>query len=99
MSDLVEHQRGAMRRFQTARLRFSRSRKRAPLMTEQLSFEQITRQRRAVDLHQWLGGSARARMDEARERFFSRPRLARNQHIGISGGNAFGHRSRFAHCS
>ena len=71
MRNLVQHQRAAVRSLKPPRFRLTSAGEGAPLVTEQLSLEQVSRQRGAINLHQCLRGARRARVNERREGVFS----------------------------
>jgi hypothetical protein len=97
MRDLVEHDRALLRGFETPRFWLDSTGKSAALKTKELCFEQLTRQRRAIDLHERLCRATRSRMNESGEQVLSYSRLTRNQNVRIGCTHALRETDSLAH--
>jgi hypothetical protein len=87
-----------MCRLESAWLVFSRAGERSALISKELSFQQIGRQRGAVDLYECSSRAFRVRMNKKRERVFTSSGLAGDQYIRVRFGNPFRETNRLAHC-
>ena len=76
LGDFVEEQHAAGGQFNLARLRLLRAGERATLESEELGLEELFRQRRAIDRDERTAPSWRALVDEPRDDFLARARLA-----------------------
>jgi hypothetical protein len=77
--DFVEEQHAAAGLLDTTGLVGHRSCERAALVPEQLGLEQLIRQRRAVDRHERSLAPSRRMVNESRDHFLARARLAGEQ--------------------
>ena len=75
-------------------LRLQRAGERAALEAEQLRFQELGRQRRAIDLHERLVAPRRRRAQRARDELLAGSALATNQHGGVRVGDQ---RDQLAH--
>ena len=91
LADLVEHDRAALGELELADACRAGAGERAALVAEQLAFEQVGRQRRAVDLHERLGPPRRPPVQLARDHFLADAALAAQQHADVAVGHALDH--------
>src|SRR5690606_17338720 len=80
LADLVEEDRAAVGQLEAAHTVPMRPRERALHVPEELAFEQLVRDRRAVDLDQRTLAARAARVDHVRDELLADARLALNQH-------------------
>ena len=66
-------------------------------MAEQLGFEQMLRDRRAIDADEACARAVRARMDVARQHFLAGSGLAGDQHRGFAGRDLLGELDELRH--
>ena len=85
IADLVEEYRTAVRQLEAADALCNGASERAFLVSEQLAFEQACRYSRAVELDEGVRAAKAEIVDRARDQFFSRPRLAVDEHGRIGG--------------
>ena len=85
----VEKQRAAVGELQAADLAAGRAGKRAPLVSEELAFDQRCRKRRQVQAHERPIAARAEVVDGAREHLFARAGLATNQDRGIGRRHGF----------
>src|SRR5262245_56515859 len=97
MRDLVEHDRAFIRRFEAPGLRFGCRSESAAFVTKELGFEQCTRQRRAVDLHEGTRGPRRPGVNERRDRVLAAARLSGDQNVRVGATYALRESNRLAH--
>src|SRR6516162_11330906 len=83
--DLIEKDGPAIRQLEAADALRDGAGKRAPLVSAELAFEQAGRYRRAVELDEGVRAAKAEIVDGAGDQFFSRPRLAMDQHGRIGG--------------
>ena len=76
LADLVEHQRAAVGVFELADARRRGAGERAFFVAEQLAFEQVVGQRRAIHFDERLGAPHRPIVDRARDQFLADAALA-----------------------
>ena len=79
VADFVEEDRAAVRGHELPGLLAHRAGEAPLLVAEQLRFDQLLRNRRAVDLNEGLGTARRPRVERARDQLLARPALARDQ--------------------
>ena len=84
LADLVEEDGPLVGELELARLLAGRSRERAALVAEQLGFEQLARQRRAVDLHERFSAPGRALVYGASDALLAHAALAADEHRYVS---------------
>src|SRR5690606_32926614 len=65
-----------------ARLRGACIRERSALVTEELGFDQVARDRGAVDVHEGAEGTRAIVVDRLRDQLLAGPGLPRDQHVG-----------------
>src|SRR5262249_14401834 len=87
VTDLVEKDRAAIRGFELADLQLVRTSERPPLVPEELALEQLTRHRRAVDLHERAGLTNRRVVNGTSGNVLARAGFAgdENRHIHTCG--------------
>lgn len=83
LTDLIEKERPALRRFESTTPCGDRSGECPAFMTEQLRFDQSFGQGAAIDRDEWLIGARRMGVDGARDHLLARARFARDQNGGI----------------
>ena len=86
-TDFIEEQGAAMGLFESALARLDSTRKGAAFVAEEFGFEQVFRQRRAVELDQRVAGARRVVMDGVSDQFLAGTRLAADQHGRVPLGN------------
>ena len=84
VADFVEEQRAAVRLLESADALLVRAGERALLVAEQLRFEQVLLQRRAVDLDEVARRAQRVVMDGAGDQLLAGARFAADQHGRIA---------------
>ena len=84
LGDLVQKDRAGIGLFELSDAGRRRARERALLVTEQLAFQELGRQRRAIDLHERPLLARRPLMDGARDELFPDTALAANQHGDVA---------------
>ena len=87
LADLVEEDRAEVRLLELADARRRGAGERAFLVAEQLAFEQLRRQRRAVHLDERLVLARRSLMDGARDELLADAALAADQHGDVAVGH------------
>ena len=87
LADLVEKHRPFVRELELARLLLHRAGEGAALEAEELRFEELRRQRRAVDLHEGAMTARRGRVDRARDQLLARAALTTDQHRDVGIGD------------
>ncbi len=90
LADLVEEQRAAVRLDELAGVLFGRAGEGALLVAEQDRFDQVLRQRAAIDGDERLAAAIGAALDGARHQFLADARLAFDQHRNVRFGGALG---------
>ena len=88
IADLVEEQRAAVRELELARLARHRAGKGALLMPEQLGFQQVVGNRRAIDRDKRPVGPIAQRVERAREQLLARAAFPLKQHGGVGARRA-----------
>ena len=83
IADLVQEQRAALGKFETADARAQGPGERAFLMTEQLALQQVRRDGAAIDRHEGVAGAARQLMHMARDHLLAGAGLAQDEHVGV----------------
>ena len=83
VADFVQEQSTAVRLLEAALTLVNRPRERAFLVSEQLRFQQIVRQGRAVQLEQWPAGARRVVVDGASDQLLAGAGFAAHQHRGV----------------
>src|ERR1700704_2837530 len=86
IADLVEKDRAVMRRFELSDLELVRAGEGAPLVPEQLAFEQLARHRRAVDLDVRAGSASGEMMDRPCDQLLAGAGLACDEHGDVDTG-------------
>src|SRR6185369_6541450 len=76
LADFVEEQRAVFRGSDQALVVALGSRERTTSVTEQLAFEELARDSRAVERHEWLFGAGRETVNGARQNFLAGPTFA-----------------------
>ena len=97
LADLVQHDRAALGELELADACRAGAGEGAALVAEQLAFEEVGRQRRAVDLHERLGPPRRPPVQLARDHFLADAALAAQQHADVRVGEALDHRQHRLH--
>src|SRR4029077_7541578 len=85
LAHFVEKEHAFRRQLDLARLRLLRAGERAPLVPEQLGLEELLGQRRAVDRDERAVLPRRGMVNESRDDFLPRARLALEKHRLLSG--------------
>ena len=87
LADLVEEDRALVSRLELAGLRLHGAGEGAALEAEQLGLEQVVRERRAVDLDEWLVAAPRRPAEPARHQLLAGARLATDEHGDVRLGD------------
>ena len=87
VADLVEEERAALGELEAALLPLLRAGERAPLVAEQLGFDQAVGQRRAAHLDERLVGARRVVVDGVRHHLLAGARLAADEDRRVGGGD------------
>src|SRR6185369_5726591 len=88
LADLIEVDRALVRIFELSGLAAMGAGEGALLVTEELGFEELLRDRRAVDLDERPLTASRRRMDRSGDEVLADPALATDQHRGVGVGDA-----------
>ena len=91
LADFVEENRTLVGGLEQTDLVLSGTGKGTPLVAEQFAFEQIFRQRAAVDRQKTIVGAFRGEMNRARDQFLAGARFAGDQHARIGARDFFHH--------
>src|SRR5687767_8351508 len=86
LANLVEKDSAAVGDLEPALLERMRAGERAPLVAEELAFEERLGQRRAVDGDEWTARPMAVLVNGARGQFLSRTGLPADQHRAVGGG-------------
>src|SRR5208337_4863751 len=97
IGDFVEKDGAAVRRLQAARLIFDGPGKRAFYMAEEFTFEQLVRERGAVDNDKGAFAAQAPVVNLAGKNIFPGPALTGQKNCCFAGGNAFGVVQQAAH--
>ena len=97
VADFVEKQRALVGQLEFSGLAPGRAGKRALLVSEQFAFEQIFRNRRAVDFDEGAGGALRMLVNGAGDQIFSDAAFAAEQHGGVGRRHALDQREHGLH--
>ena len=97
VADFVEKQSSLVGQFELSRLAAGRAGECAFLVTEQFAFQQILRNRRAVDFDERSGCPARFLMDGARHQVFAHSAFAAQQNGGVGRSHPFHRGQHFLH--
>ena len=87
VADFVQEQRAAIGLLQLADLVFQRAGEAALAMAEQLAFDQLFGNRRAVHFDEGLAGARAGGVNRVRDQFLAGAALAENQHAAVGGGH------------
>ncbi len=91
VADLVEHHRALLRELELADARLPGAGEGAAFVAEQLAFQQVRRQRRAVHLHERPGPSRRPPVHLAGDHVLADAAFAPQQHADVAVGDAVHH--------
>ena len=97
LADLVEEHRPVIGELELAGLVLDGAGERAALEAEELRFEQLGRQRRAIDFHERAIAPRRGRMDGARHQFLAGAALAADEDRDVGVGDALDQLAHLAH--
>ena len=91
VADFVEEQRTAIGQFETPGTAGDRTGEGALLVAEQFAFQQLCRDRPAVDWHEWRVATLGVVMQITRNHFLAGAGLAEDQHAGVGVGHLLHH--------
>jgi hypothetical protein len=97
LADLVQEDGAAVGELEAAGLALVRAREGAALVAEELGFQQITRHRRAVDLHEGVAAPGRVGVDGARHDLLAHARLPAHEHGDVGARGLLDHGLDLAH--
>jgi hypothetical protein len=87
LADLIEKDCPAVGQFEAPGLRRDRVRKRAPLATEQFAFDERSRQRRAIDVHEATATTCAPLVEGARQKSLSGSGFSEEEHGRVGRGD------------